>query len=517
MRVTHFYINEPMLLDNKRFYFFLLVLCLYFGIVFVGADFYKTPFKDYKDFMVLIMQWGIVLFASFGLLLALVSNKYLFAVAFPLLAVVASALAYFRFTLNMTVNANIVEAALDNDMRTSTDLISVAFIFFVVLNFLISLIFVYYRWTKICLSHSVIYLFAGIVIIFSTTRFFGSIKGAIQNRIPYVLYYSFRDYEDDKKNIRTNRPDFGGNVSCAEDSLIVVYVQGEALRADHLHLNGYQRQTTPLLENAHAISLKQIYSPYTYTDRSVPYILTNADSLHPDFAYQNRSFISLFNGCHFHTYWIAGQNPATAFVYFAKEADSLIYTAAGKTVYNFEPYSWLDGEALEPLQKIVSNGYAKKLVVVHTIGSHWWYKTHYTKAFEKFSPVIESRIVSSNTKEEMINTYDNTILYTDYFLNNIIQLLKNKKAILIYLSDHGESLGEDGKWLHAEDALPEHRPACIVWLSDKYKKEDPLAENILQQNAPEYFNTSFLFPSILDAAHIQTPVLDTSASIFRLH
>lgn len=501
--------------NNKQFYFFLLILCLYFGIIFIGADFYKTPFKDYKDLLVLIMQWAVVVFASFGLLLALAADKYLFAVGFPLLIIVASVLAYFRFTLNTTVNAGILEAAFDNDMRTSTDLVSFALIFFVVINLLIASVFVYYRWTKINLSYRWIYLLAGIMIVFSTAHFFNSIKGAIENRIPYVLYYSFKDYEEDKRIIRTDRPGFPGNVSCAEDSLIIVYVQGEALRADHLHLNGYQRQTTPYLEDDSAVSFRQVYSPYTYTDRSVPYILTDADSLHPDYAYQNRSFISLFNRCNFRTYWIANQDPATAFVYFAKEADSLIYTAAGKTVYNFEPYSWLDGEALEPLQKIISDNCAKKLIVVHSIGSHWWYKTHYTKAFEKFSPVIESRIVSSNTKEEMINTYDNTILYTDYFLNNIIQLLKNKKALLIYLSDHGESLGEDGKWLHAEDAPPEHRPACVIWLSDKYKKENPLAGNILRQNASKYFNTSFLFPSMLDAAHIQTPVLDTGESIFR--
>jgi hypothetical protein len=78
-------------------------------------------------------------------------------------------------------------------------------------------------------------------------------------------------------------------------------------------------------------------------------------------------------------------------------------------------------------------------------------------------------------------------------------------------------LGENGEWLQGHDKeLNNHQPACFVWLSDKYKQKNPLAEATLKHNAHRYFNSSFLFPSMLDAAHIQTSLLDTSMSIFRM-
>ena len=72
-----------------------------------------------------------------------------------------------------------------------------------------------------------------------------------------------------------------------------------------------------------------------------------------------------------------------------------------------------------------------------------------------------------------MNSYDNTILYTDCFLHQLIEELRDEVAILIYLSDHGESLGENEKYLHAEDNEPLHYPAAFVWYSVKYENLFP--------------------------------------------
>jgi glucan phosphoethanolaminetransferase (alkaline phosphatase superfamily) len=296
-----------------------------------------------------------------------------------------------------------------------------------------------------------------------------------------------------------------------------VYIQGESLRRENLSLNGYARQTTPLLQKDSVISFSDIYSPYTYTVASMAYIFTNADSLHKDRAYTNRSFISFFKKCGFETIWIGNQGQQDGYIYYAHECDSIVLPNINESLYNFQPYTWVDGDMLQPYKSFISKNDKLMLAIVHTIGSHYIYQTHYTKDFAVFKPEPESRIISLNSRQEIINSYDNSILYMDFVVDSMIQLLKNKNAVLIFLSDHGQSLGENGKWVHNhKEEINNHQPACFVWLSDKYKEKNPLAEAALKHNAHQYFNSSFLFPSMLDAAHIQTPLLDTGMSIFRV-
>lgn len=505
----------PFLKKNRDFFLFLLLTTIYFCIVFIGTDFYKTPHKDFKDLLMLIFQWVVVSIATFGLLYLLSIQKTVFKICFPLLVFLCSILAYFRFALGISLTPNLLQSVLDNDLKTSLDLINIPLVLFVLVNLTIAIFICRYRINKISIYKPGIHSIVAVIILFFTGITHSRITAPVQHRIPFSIAYSIKNHLVNRRVIQSNRPDLSKDASTDMDSLIVVYVQGESLRADHLHLNGYNRQTTPLLEKDSAISFSQIYNPYTTTDESVPYILTNADSAHPEFADNHRSFISYFNSCGFDSYWIANQEPASAFIYFTREAHHFEHINNGKTVYNFEPYSWLDVQMDSSFHVALQAVAKNKLIILHAIGSHWWYKAHYTKDKEVFKPVIESRNIPSSTRSQLINTYDNTVLETDYFLDGLIQQLKEKKAILIYLSDHGEALGEGGHWLHGTDAIPVHHPAAIVWLSDKYKKEFPERAIILKANKDKHFNSAFLFHSILDAAMIKTRIFEPQFSIFR--
>ena len=122
--------------------------------------------------------------------------------------------------------------------------------------------------------------------------------------------------------------------------------------------------------------------------------------------------------------------------------------------------------------------------------------------------------MSSCTKEEMINSYDNTILYTDYFISEVISKVANKNAILFYLSDHGELLGENGKWLHASEGEPLHRPAGFIWMSEIYKSKNLNKNEILIENSSKNYRTDYFFNSILDASNIQSENTNKLRSIF---
>lgn len=130
---------------------------------------------------------------------------------------------------------------------------------------------------------------------------------------------------------------------------------------------------------------------------------------------------------------------------------------------------WLDEDILPYYNRIIDSEYSKKLIILHTIGSHWWYNLHYTKEYEVYKPVLKSKIIAYCTDEEIRNSYDNTILYTDYILSEIIDKLKDKNAVLIFVSDHGEALGDDSFYLHGILSSGHVPYGKFVWWSEKYK------------------------------------------------
>ena len=150
------------------------------------------------------------------------------------------------------------------------------------------------------------------------------------------------------------------------------------------------------------------------------------------------------------------------------------------------------------------------------IGSHWYYNSRFDSDLEYFKPITSSKYIGSSSAEEIINSYDNTILYLDYFLNNLIEKLKksSKKTILIYLSDHGEILGEDGRWMHAQDHNASKNPAMLVWFSTNFEKRYPLRISNLKAKKKDSITTDFLFHSILDIAKIENFKYIKSQSIF---
>jgi len=158
--------------------------------------------------------------------------------------------------------------------------------------------------------------------------------------------------------------------------------------------------------------------------KSATIILTRADSANIEVAFTESSFIPLFKRCGFSTAWISNQDPADTYVGFINECDTTIYAHPEKSVYNYN--NWLDEDLLFYTDKLLSKEYARNLFVLHVIGSHWYYNNHFSKKCELFKPVTQSRIIAQCSPEEIINSYDNTAVYTDYFLDKLIIQLENK-------------------------------------------------------------------------------------------
>lgn len=501
-------------IKSSKFYFFLLIATLWSAIFFISAEFLDNPSEGVKGFLIVSLHWLLVSLAAFFVIYALAVNRYVFAIFFPIFSLLGGILAFYRYAYKATLTPMLVDAALHNDIGTTLDLISPEMIIYVLISVTISIFFVHFRFNKIEISKGWVHLCIALGILSMFFVLNGRVKASILQRFPFSVYYNLSEYNKlhhDASSVRINpEPKLKYE---STDSITVVLVLGESLRADHLRLNGYARQTNPFLSKRNRlISLPHIYSEYTNTNRSLPHILTRADSSNVEIAFTESSFISLFKQCGFSTAWVSNQDPAETYVSFINECDTVIYAHPEKSVYNYN--NWLDEDLLDYTHKILKKESKRNLLILHTIGSHWYYNNHFSKKCELFKPVTQSRIIAQCSPEQIINSYDNTAVYTDYFLNLLFIQLQNKNAIVVFLSDHGEVLGENGSWLHAGDNIASKNPACLVWFSDIYAMKYPQKLAALEGNQKKKYRTDFLFHSILDAGNVPSSLIREDLNIF---
>jgi len=344
------------------------------------------------------------------------------------------------------------------------------------------------------------------------------------NTWPFGLIATAYDYGRARQylaNFARNNHSFVFNAhqsaATAEMPQIVVMVIGESSRADRWSLNGYARETNPLLKNEpNIVSLSNIITPISATRVSVPVIVSRKsarDSL--EFTFPEKSFISAYKEAGFKTYWLSnqmsyGQNDTPVSV-FAQEADVVQFMNLGA----FTDSASFDQILLDPLKRAIADPARKKLIVLHSLGSHWNYSRRYPGTFDKWQPSLFGVTIPSypgsglKLKFPLNNSYDNSIRYTDWFLSNVINTLKQSQqlASMMYVSDHGELLydGTCNLALHGHNTQYEFHIPAIVWYSNLY--ETAYADKVIQlkKNKDARLSTENVFQTLLDMADIRYP------------
>lgn len=491
---------------------FSAVLTVLYGVFFLFSEFYGMPYGSLRDFAVLVFQFMVIEMATFGLIYLISVNRYVFSLVFPLMTTLCAMLTYFRYTANVTYTPMVIDLALVNDFSTSMDVVTWQLVAVCMAAFAASVTAVRIRLRRVSVCCAPAHAVISLAILYLPVGT-GASNAAVRGRMPFSLYFSTADYIDSRRVVAGSRPAFAGEASCGSDSLTVVFILGESLRASSMQINGYGRVTTPLLcKERNVVSLTDVYSDYAFTHTSVPHIMTRSDEDNPDRAYTERSFISILRQAGYRTAWIANQESVNTFVYFMNECDTLVYVNGGKSLYVFD--KWLDGDLLPAYDDELGRGGGRKFVLLHTIGSHWWYNSHFPDEYEVFRPVSRSRVISANSAEEMRNSYDNTVLYSDYVWNQVINRLRGRNAVLVYLSDHAENMGEGGYFTHGTDRPELHLPACFVWYSDEFARRYPHKVEALRAGKDKRWKSYFLFHSILDAADVESRWIDRRLDIF---
>ncbi|TYL49302.1 phosphoethanolamine--lipid A transferase EptA [Marinomonas sp. IMCC 4694] len=300
----------------------------------------------------------------------------------------------------------------------------------------------------------------------------------------------------------------------SDDKTVVVLVIGESARAENFALYGYGKPTTPLLSNSDIITLKNATSCASYTTAAVKCILSHndpsgvfAENFEPLPSYLQRQGIDVF--------WRTknwGEPPIKVASY--QSAGDLEAGCEGQECR-------FDGVLLSHLaEQIQASDKQKIFVVLHQTGSHGpSYFQKYPKEFGVFTPVCQSVELGNCTQKALINAYDNTIVYNDHFLDQLRKTLlglNHTSSAFLYVSDHGESLGESGIYLHGTpySIAPEQqlKVPFLMWLSPSFIEQKHLSVDVLK--AREQSTQANVFHTVMGAFDMRSEIYNPTLDMF---
>ena len=293
---------------------------------------------------------------------------------------------------------------------------------------------------------------------------------------------------------------------------LTILIVGETSREANFSLGGYPRETNPRLSQDNVVWFPKTTSCGTATAVSVPCMFSNMPRKDYDdqLAAHQEGLLDIIQRAGIQVLWNENDGGCKGACDRVPNQDMNALKVPDQCI-NGECY---DEVLFHGLSEYIDGLQKDGVIVLHTIGSHGpTYYNRYPPAFRKFTPTCETSQIQSCTQEQLTNTYDNTILYVDYIVDKAIKLLQSKQdkftTSLVYLSDHGESLGENGVYLHGLpwSIAPEeqkHIP-MVMWLSDDYQKRYGVSDTCLKKHASEQnYSQDNLFSTMLGIMGVST-------------
>jgi len=514
----------------------LIVIVALFLVLADNISFFKHVTQVYElsiSNLGFLFSLGVVLVSVITLLVTLLSSRYTLKLILIALVLTASLTNYFMNTYNVILDESMIQNAVETNVNESMDLINLKFLgylFFlgVIPSFIIYRLPVAYGsfkeevWGKVKSIGIALMLIA--VMLFGFNRFYTSFFREHKPLRYYTnptfclysagkyMYNSFYQKESTLKQI-------GLDAKKSEDGVrkLTIVVVGEAARANRFSLNGYERATNPLLQKEDIINFTNLYSCGTSTAISVPCMFSGLERKNytDKEAKARENVIDVLKRSGASILWRDNNSDSKG---VALRVDYQDYkTSQNNTLCEDE---CRDEGMLVGLQEYVNAQQGDIVIVLHQMGNHGpaYYK-RYPKSFEKFTPTCQTNQVEKCSSEEIGNAYDNAILYTDYFLSKTIAFLKqndqNFQTAMIYMADHGESLGEKGLYLHGIPYFmaPDEQThvGALMWFGVKSRERIDIAS--LSQRASQEYSHDNLFHTLLGVMGIQTALYDPTKDI----
>ncbi len=503
--------------DIKIVHFSLLISCLNF--LFFHFPFFKFVFnnvdqKNLNGITIIICLIVLMLVANaFVFFLILFLSRFVGKFLLVVFFIVNAIAVYFVNTYGVIIDESMVGNVLNTNYEESAGFFSIKLVLYIVLLGVIPGVYiikakivnvtvkVFLIITSGTLLFILLVAFANAknwLWIDKNSKTLGGLAMPWSYTVNLSLFYVHKHQENEKEILLPDAAIKDNQKS------VVVLVIGESARSENFSLYGYSKNTNPLLSKMPGVFHFNATSCATYTTAGVKCILEHKNTgdlyeILPNYLYRNGVEVVWRT-----TNW--GEPPVHIKNFLNREA--LMKDCKGEGC-NY------DEVLLSNLkEQIAASTKNKVLIILHTSISHGpEYSKRYPPQFETFKPVCNSVELANCSHTELVNAYDNTIGYTDYILHNVIEdlkQLKEYKSAMIFVSDHGESLGEKNLYMHG---LPlslapkeQYDIPFIVWTSDNSLKQVK-PDNTLSQN--------HVFHSVLNFLHVQSPVYKEELNIFK--
>ena len=520
----------------------LIALTSLFFVIFSNISFYQNFLTSYgsSNNYIHLLTIFIVLFSLICLIFTIFSSKYTIKPILIIALLASSFASYFMDSYNVIIDNDMIRNVVQTDAKESFDLISVKLILYVLFlgiapSFLIYKAKITHKsWRselfgKLKFIAILLIVILSILVTFSKfyTSFFREYKPLRYYTNPTYWIYSAGSFVFESSVSTPDSLKEIGKDAIIEKSgqnqdkgKLVIMVVGETARADRFSLNGYEKETNPeLKKEKNIVTFREMYSCGTSTAISVPCMFSIFDR--SDYSYKKSSSTKnvldvLSNTQKVAILWRDNNSDSKG---VATRVDFQDYKSSQNNTICDETECRDEG-MLVGLDEYIANHPKKDiLIILHQMGNHGpaYYK-RYPKKFEKFTPTCKTSQLDKCTSQEIGNAYDNSILYTDYFLAKTIDFLKpyakTHKTAMFYISDHGESLGEKNLYLHG---LPyfiapdtQKHVASIMWLGS-------MEENIDYKKLKSYENNDLshdnIFSTLLGLFEVKTSIYDGKKDI----
>ena len=510
---------------NLFLYFYSIITILCYNL------FFWEQILLASNFTIAINIFLIILFA-FIAFLSLVCVRYTTKAILITITTINSFCIYFINNYHIAIDQDMIINALKTDISEFSELFNWKIVLFVILfgilpSLAIAKIEIVYRkfWNEVKIRIISCSILALIAIIVSASQYKKLSISMRENKSNFG-YLVPRNYLNSilkiyKSTIKENK-----EVTSIGDDLViknnkprlVVLVVGETARRKNFSLYGYSRQTNPLLQKRELLIINNATSCGTSTQISVPCMLSHLSRNEYINKKENYQFLPKIlekNGIK-----VLYKDNNFGGCYKTCEGVETIATQQESDKKLCNDNGCYDGLLLKNLQQYIKKNQSDNIfIVLHQNGSHGpRYNKRYPNEFEKFKPICQNSDISSCAESELINAYDNTILYTDYFLDKLIDLVEKSGMIstVIYASDHGESLGENGVFLHGfpYNFAPNVQKEIpfIIWTSKEFDE----VKNIDRKRISERKESSHdnIFHTVLGAFSAETELYDEELDVF---
>ena len=515
---------------------FNLIAALFFTLIlnalFLLRAWEIIPYDRLHDYL-FAASIPVVLAAAFYLIFSLLAWPYIRKPLLIVLVLASAAANYFMHSFGTVIDTNMIQNVFESDAQEAGALVSSSYVVWMILMGIVPVALICMvriktgqRWWWSLLQRLAGALGAILLILLMAVLFYKDYASLIRNNKGLVKmitpanivsgtghYVDERYLQGSQALVKIGQDAKKGPlISTEQKKTLVVLVVGETGRAENFSLGGYARETNPELKKQQVIYYPDASSCGTETAISVPCMFSNMPREHYDanLAHHQEGVLDILAHAGVSVLWRENDGGCKG------ACDRVPHT--DMTQWKLPQYCHdgfcLDDVLLHRFDNYVDSLHNDGIIVLHQMGSHGpAYYQRYPEAFRRFTPTCDSNQIQDCDHQALVNTYDNSLLYTDDMVSRTIDKLKGLSdrfnVALIYLSDHGESLGEHGMYLHGAPYLfapsqQTHIP-LLMWMSPGYAAAYHIDESCLrQQAAKEKVSQDNLFHTVLGLFNIQT-------------